>query len=407
MSSGGAAVSAAMATTIDLAAIQAALVDEGLDAWLLYDFHGLNPIASTITAVDRQGGHLATRRWYYLIPATGEPRGLVHAIESGSLAHLPGTSQTYAGHQQLERGLAELVAGRRRIAMEYSPRCAIPYIARVDAGTIELIRGFGVDVVSSGDLVQRFSVAWSATALESHREASAKLYRIKDRTMEAVARQTHGGATTSEFDIQQLMVGWFQDEGLVSDSAPIVAASENAGNPHYLPTREVSRRIGGGELVLLDLWGKLARPGAVFADITWVGFTGRSIPERFARAFSAIRDGRDAAVALVQDAVRSGREVRGFEVDRAASTVIHAAGFGDYILHRTGHSLGESVHGNGANMDDYETHDDRRLIAGTGFTVEPGVYFHDFGVRTEINMVMDAHDATVTGPLQTEILALA
>jgi Xaa-Pro dipeptidase len=417
MSSGAAAVAGSGGTaatpgspgtaTIDVPAIQAALVAEGLDAWLLYDFHGLNPIAAAVTAVDRQGGHLATRRWYYLIPASGEPRGLVHAIESHSLAHLPGHSQTYAGHQQLERGLAELVSGRQRVAMEYSSRCAIPYVARVDAGTIELIRSFGVEVVSSGDLVQRFSVAWNEAALASHREASIKLYRIKDRAMEAVAGQTHGGAVTSEFDIQQQMVGWFEDEGLISDSPPIVAASENAGNPHYLPTREASRRIGANELVLLDLWGKQARPGSVFADITWVGFTGRQVPERFARAFAAICDGRDAAVALVQDAARSGREVRGFEVDRAASAIIRAAGFGDYILHRTGHSLGESVHGNGANMDDYETHDDRRIIAGTGFTIEPGVYFPDFGVRTEINMVMDAHDATVTGPLQTGILALA
>jgi Xaa-Pro dipeptidase len=393
--------------TIDVPAVQGALAAEGLDAWLLYDFHGLNPIAASVTAVDRQGGHLATRRWYYLIPATGEPRGLVHAIESRSLAHLPGRSQTYAGREQLERGLVELLAGRRRVAMEYSPHCAIPYIARVDAGTIELIRSVGVDVVSSGDLVQRFSAAWSAPAIATHHEASDKLYRIKDRAMEALARQTHGGATTTEFDIQQLMVGWFRDEGLISDSAPIVAAGENAGNPHYLPTREASRPIGSSELVLLDLWGKLARPGAVFADITWVGFTGRAIPERFARAFSVIRDGRDAAVACVQAAARSGRDIRGFEVDRAASAVIRDAGFGDNILHRTGHSLGESVHGNGANMDDYETHDDRRLIAGTGFTIEPGVYFPDFGVRTEINMVMDARDATVTGPLQTEILALA
>jgi Xaa-Pro dipeptidase len=408
MSSVGAAVSGTTgAGTVDIAAVQAALIAEGVDAWLLYDFHGLNPIASAVTAVDRQGGHLATRRWYYLIPATGEPRGLVHAIESGSLAHLPGGSQIYAGREQLEHGLADLLAGHQRVAMEYSARCAIPYIARVDAGTIELIRSFGIEVVSSGDLVQRFSVAWDQRALATHHQASEKLYRIKDRAMDMLARKTHGGAVTGEFEIQQLMVGWFEEEGLISDSAPIVAAAENAGNPHYLPTREVSRRIGANELVLLDLWGKLAHPGAVFADITWVSFTGRAVPERFAHTFSTICRGRDAAIALVQNAARDGREVRGFEVDRAASAVIRAAGFGEQILHRTGHSLGESVHGNGANMDDYETHDDRRLISGTGFTIEPGVYFADFGVRTEINMVMDAHDATVTGPIQTEILALA
>ncbi len=291
--------------------------------------------------------------------------------------------------------------------MEYSAECAIPYIARVDAGTIELVRKAGVEVVSSADLVQRFSAVWDAAAFATHVEASQKLYRIKDRTFEAIARRTQGGGTTTEFDIQQLMAGWFREEGLISDSDPNVSASDNAGNPHYLPTRDVSRQLGGDELVLIDLWGKLNRPGAVFADITWVGYTGAHVPDRFARAFATIRDARDAAIALVQRAARDGRDVRGFEVDRAASSVIHAAGYGAQILHRTGHSLGEAVHGNGANMDDYETHDDRRLIPGTGFTIEPGVYFPDFGVRTEINMVMDAHEATVTGPLQTEILALA
>jgi Xaa-Pro aminopeptidase len=212
---------------------------------------------------------------------------------------------------------------------------------------------------------------------------------------------------TTEFEIQQLMAGWFRDEGLVSDSDPNVSAMENAGNPHYLPTSAASRRIAADELVLLDLWGKLDRPGAVFADITWVGFTGARVPERFARAFTAIRDARDAAIALVTDAAHHGRPVHGFEVDRAASTAITAAGFGAQILHRTGHSLGDTaVHGTGVNMDDYETHDDRRLVPGTGFTIEPGIYFSDFGVRTEINMVMGANEATVTGPLQTEILAL-
>jgi Xaa-Pro dipeptidase len=287
---------------LDVAAVQAALRADGLDGWLLYDFRGLNPIAADITGVHRQGGHLATRRWYYLIPTTGEPRALVHRIEKDSLAHLPGSSERYAGRDQLE----------------------------------------------------------------------------------------------AEYDIQQLMAGWFRDEGLVADSDPNVSAQENAGNPHYLPTKTSNRQIRTNEILLLDLWGKLDKPGAVYADI----------PERFVKAFATICAARDAGIALVQQAARSGRELRGWEVDRAASTVIKDAGFGAQILHRTGHSLGETVHGNGVNMDDYETHDDRRLLPGTGFTIEPGVYFDDFGVRTEINMVVAARDAAVTGPLQTEITKL-
>jgi len=391
---------------IDIAAVQAALAADGVDAWLLYDFRGLNPIATAVTRINDQGGHLATRRWFYLIPAVGAPRGLVHAIEKNCLAHLPGTTERYAGRQQLEAGLKRLLTGVRRVAMEYSPACAIPYVARVDAGTVELVRQSGVDVVSSGDLVQRFSTVWDAPAIATHREASEKLHRVKDRAFDAIAHRVRDSVATTEYDIQQLMAGWFREEGLISDADPMVSVGPNAGNPHYLPTATVHRTIRHDDLVLLDLWGKLDAPGAVFADITWMGYTGRAVPERFGRAFTAIRDARDAAVELVQSSVRAGRELRGWEVDRAAMTVLRDAGYADNILHRTGHSLGTTVHGNGANMDDYETHDDRRLLAGSGFTIEPGVYFDDFGVRTEINMVVAPRDAAVTGPRQTEIAAL-
>jgi Xaa-Pro dipeptidase len=394
------------AAGLDIGAVQAALRADGLDGWLLYDFRGLNPIAADVTAVGRQGGHLATRRWYYLIPATGEPRGLVHKIEKNSLAHLPGATKQYAGHDQLEAGLRTLLAGVRRVAMEYSPNCAIPYVSRIDAGTVELIRKSGAAVVSSGDLIQRFSAVWGAAAIETHRLASERLYRVKDKAFEMVARRLRDGVATSEYDIQQLMAGWFRDIGLISDSDPNVSAAANSGNPHYLPTAAEHRAIGADEIVLLDLWGKLPQAGAVYADITWIGYTGASVPERFAKAFAAICGARDAGIRLVQDATRAGRELRGFEVDRAASAVLREAGYADNILHRTGHSLGETVHGDGVNMDDYETHDDRRLLAGTGFTIEPGVYFDDFGVRTEINMIVGQRDAAVTGPLQTEILSL-
>jgi Xaa-Pro aminopeptidase len=391
---------------LDVAAIQAALREDGVDGWLLYDFRGLNPIAADVTGVLRQGGHLATRRWYYLIPVEGEPRALVHAIEPDALAHLPGSTRRYARHPELESGLRELLAGHRRIAMEYSPECAIPYVSRIDAGTVELVRRFGAEVVSSGDLVQRFSAIWTQPQIDSHLAASAALYRVKDRAFDAIARRIADRTPTTEYDIQQLMAGWFRDEGLVSDSEPMVSAQENAGNPHYLPTANHARAIGANELVLLDLWGKLDRPGAVFADITWVGFTGSAVPARMSDAFRAAAAARDAAVSLVQERARTSRDVRGFEVDRAASAVLRDAGYGAQILHRTGHSLGETVHGTGVNMDDYETHDDRRLLPGTGFTIEPGVYFPDFGIRTEINMIVRAGSAEVSGPLQSEILAL-
>jgi Xaa-Pro dipeptidase len=406
MPSGTGAEATAAAPALDIAAVQAALRADGLDGWLLYDFRGLNSIAADLTAVSRQPGHLASRRWYYLVPASGEPRGLVHAIERHTLDHLPGVPLRYAGRDELEAGLRQLLQGLRRVAMEYSPLCAIPYVSRVDAGTIELVRASGVEVASSGDLIQRFASVWDGAAIDTHMAASGKLYRVKDRAFEAIAKRVRDGVATTEFDIQQLMAGWFRDDGLIADSDPNVSAEENAGNPHYQPTAAACRPIRAGELVLLDLWAKLDRPGAVYADITWMGFTGPRAPERYIAAFTAVAAARDAAVALVQRAAAADQELRGWQVDRAASSVLRSAGYGDRILHRTGHSLGESVHGNGVNMDDYETHDDRRLLAGTGFTIEPGVYFDDFGVRSEINMIIGPRDARVTGPVQTEIVAL-
>jgi len=386
--------------------MQAALAEDGIDAWLLYDFRGLNSIAADITAVARQGGHLATRRWFYLIPAAGEPRKLVHAIERSSLAHLPGSTERYAGRQQFEEGLGRLLAGMKRVAMEYSPDCAIPYMSLVDAGTIELVRKRGVDVVSSGDLVQRFAAVWDDAAIETHLAASEKLYEVKDRAFDLIRGCLVRGTPITEYDVQEEMVSWFAELKLVSDSVPNVSAAENAGNPHYLPTASTHRAIRPDEIVLLDLWGKLDTPGAVFADITWMSFSGARPSERHVHAFEAVAAARDAATTLVQRAAAAGQELRGWQVDRAASAVLRSAGYADRILHRTGHSLGEEVHGNGVNMDDYETHDDRRLLAGTGFTIEPGVYFEDFGVRSEINMIVRAREAKVSGPLQREIVAL-
>ncbi len=390
---------------LDIAAIQQALGEDGLDGWLLYDFHGSNPIARRLVGLDDIGA-LTTRRWYYLIPAAGDPRGLVHAIERDRLDHLPGTSTTYAGHGALEHGLAQLLAGCRVVAMEYSPRCAIPYVSRVDGGTIDTIRAHDVEVRSSGDLIQRFEAVWSAAALDTHLAAADALYRIKDRAFELVGARFESRTPVTELEIQDKMADWFVEAGLVSDSRPVVAAQENAGDPHYLPTEQRHRQVGPDEILLLDLWGKLDQPGAVFADITWMGYTGTTVPTRYASAFDVIRDARDTAVDLVDGRVRDGHPLQGWEVDRAARERVAAAGLADHFVHRTGHSLGEEVHGNGVHLDDFETHDDRRLLTGAGVTVEPGVYFEDFGLRTEINLFVERDGARVTGPRQTEIRPL-
>ena len=390
---------------LDIAAVQRALRVDGLDGWLLYDFHGSNPIARRVTGLNDLAT-LTTRRWYYLIPAVGPPVALVHEIERDRLDHLPGDTTRYAQHGELDAGLRALLSGCATVAMEFSPGCAIPYVSRVDAGTVDAIRAHGVEVRSSGDLVQRFEAVWDATALESHEAASSALYAIKEQAFDLVTQRIRGETPVTEIEVQDAMAGWFEDAGLISDSRPVVAAQENAGDPHYLPTRDRHRVIGPDSVLLLDLWGKLTTPGAVYADITWVGYTATAVPARYADAFAVICEGRDAAVSLMQRAAREGRELRGWEVDRTTRDRIAAAGFGDRFIHRTGHSLGEEVHGNGVHLDDFETHDDRRLLPGSGVTVEPGVYFEDFGLRTEINVHVGPRSATVTGPMQTEIRPL-
>jgi len=389
--------------SLDIPAIQKTLAVDQVDGWLLYDFRGLNPVAATMAGLT---GKHTTRRWYYYIPASGAPKKLVHAIEPFVLDRLPGDKRAYAGRQQLEQGVIDILRGSKVIAMEYSAECAIPYLSRVDAGTIDFLRRIGMTVVSSGDLVGRFEAAWDGAAIATHQAASAHLYTIKDRTFEYVSAKLSAGDAIHEFEVQQQMVAWFKEAGLVADADPIVAAQENAGNPHYAPTRERSRPIRPNEVVLLDLWGKLAQPGSVYADITWVGFGGEP-PSEIANAFGVIVAGRDAAVNKVQSAVAAGTPVHGYEVDRATRDVIVAAGYGDKFIHRTGHSLGEEVHGNGVHMDDYETHDDRRLLPGTGFTIEPGIYTSTFGVRTEINMVVGTTAAEVTGPRQETLVRIA
>jgi Xaa-Pro dipeptidase len=388
-----------------LSSIQRTLAIEQIDGWLLHDFHGSNPIAVKLAGL-AGSGKMTSRRWLYFIPATGTPKKLVHAIEPDVLDALPGDRIPYSGRRQFEQLVTDMLRGCKVLAMEYSPECNIPYLSRVDAGTIDFLRRIGMRITSSGDLVQRYEAAWDDAAIATHRAASEALYRIKDRAFAYIGAKLSAGAALTEYEVQQSMVAWFREEGLVSDSAPIVAAQENAGNPHYAPTAGTSRAIRANELVLLDLWGKQGKPGAVYADITWTGFGGDA-PEEIAKVFGIVTAARDAAIARVQTAIAAGQELHGWEVDRAAREVIAGAGYEKAFIHRTGHSLGEEVHGNGVNMDDYETRDDRMLIPGTGFTIEPGIYTKTFGIRTEINMVVAKNAAEVTGPVQRELVRIA
>jgi Xaa-Pro aminopeptidase len=289
--------------------------------------------------------------------------------------------------------------------MEYSPRCAIPYVSRVDGGTIDLVRACGVEVVSSGDLVGRFEAAWDDEAVSTHRGASASLHRIKDRAFALIGERSTAGTRVTELEVQARMLEWFAAEGLVTDAPPCVAAGPHSGDPHYAPDASTSSPIGRGDLVLLDLWGKFQQSGTVYADITWTGVVGSPSTE-MDRIFDVVARARDAALVLVQDAIGAGRVVYGWQVDRAARGVIEGEGLGEHFMHRTGHSLGTSVHGNGVHMDDYETRDDRRLLTGTGFTIEPGIYLPAFGIRSEINVVVTAREAAATGPLQTALVRI-
>jgi Xaa-Pro aminopeptidase len=386
----------------DISAVQRELVVAGVDGWLLYDFHGSNPIAARLVGLE--GAH-TTRRWYYFIPPSGTPTKLVHAIEPRVLDQMPGEVRLYAGREALEAGLRSLIGSCTVVAMEFSADCAIPYISRVDAGTVDLIRRLGPRVVSSGDLVGRFEAAWDETEIAMHRTASEKIHRIKDQAFAYAGAQLAAGRHPTEYEIQQQMMQWFRHEGLVTDAPPMVAVAEHAGDPHYTPSPSGSRPLGAGELLLLDLWGKLDQPGAVYADITWTGIAGEPTDE-IRRVFDIVAAARDAALDRVVSAIESGTRVRGCDVDRASRDVITSAGYGPRFVHRTGHSLGTEVHGNGVHMDDYETHDDRQLLAGTGFTIEPGIYLATFGIRSEINVVVGHRTAEVTGPCQRDLVQL-
>jgi Xaa-Pro dipeptidase len=341
-----------------------------------------------------------------VIPAAGEPAGLVHNIEAGMLDSLPGQKARYSSWQEQISGLRRLLDGRRRIAMQYSPECAIPLVSMVDAGTVELVRGLGVEVLSSADLIQHFEARLNADGLASHLEAGKLVDTIRRQAFEMIGARLRAGDAVSEYQVQQFIRSAFESAGMFTDHGPIVGVNANAANPHYEPAAEGSSPIRPGDFVLIDMWAKLNRPGAVYYDITWTGVCGGKPTPEMQNVFAVVRDARDAAIDRVRQAVAARTEIRGFEVDDAARGYIREKGFGQYFVHRTGHSIGEDVHGTGANMDNLETHDERRLIPWTCFSIEPGVYLSGFGVRSEVNMFVGDNEARVTGEIQKELVAI-
>ncbi len=387
----------------DLAAIQSALTEQQLDGWLLYDFRGLNVLAARVARTNPK----LSRRWAYFIPAKGQPRKLAHVIEAASLDHLPGDDKTaYLKWQEFEAGIAHLLAGTRKVAMEYSPRNGNMYIGRVDAGTVELVRGCGVEPVSSGDLIQQFEAVWDDAQEAMHFEAATHTDAAYGVAWQFIAEQLRNQGFTTELDVQARIMRHFADNKLTTYSPPIVGEGPHSADPHFEPNAADNRRIAANSFVLIDLWAKMDKPRAVYSDLTRVGYVGESVPAKINEVFHVVAAARDAGIARVRRAFEKGEPLQGWEVDAATREVIEKAGYGKYFTHRTGHNIGQEVHGNGCHMDGLETREERRVMRRTCFSIEPGIYLPgEFGVRSEIDVFIDANGGVhVTGgPLQTEV----
>ncbi|MEE9235579.1 MAG: M24 family metallopeptidase, partial [Candidatus Acidoferrales bacterium] len=387
----------------DLKGIQAELQRRGFDGWLLYDILHRDPIAYRVLKLVPG---MTKRRWFYFIPAQGAPQKLVHRVEPRRLDALPGDKHDYAAWGELHEKLKLLLGSGKKVAMQYSPLNNIPYVSLADAGTVELVRSLGKEVVSSGDLVQQFEARWTKEQYELHKAAGRAVDEILPATFAEIGAAVKEGRKVTEHSLQQWVLKQFQARGLTTEDAPIVAVNEHSSDPHFEPSPENRRAIAAGDWVLLDIWGKLKQPGSVYYDITWVGYVGDSVPPRYHEIFDVVRAARDAAVEFVANAVAKGETIRGYQVDDVARRVVRRHGYGDAFVHRTGHSIGEEVHSTGANMDNLETHDDREIIPGTCFSVEPGIYLRDFGVRLEVDVYVGERQAGVTGAVQKEIVRI-
>ena len=389
---------------MNLDAIQSAIRDAGFDGWLFYDHHHRDPIAGRILGLD-PNTHI-TRRWYYLIPAEGEPRKLVHRIEQGRLDSLPGGKGLYSSWQELHTGLEAMLGGYRRLAMQYSPNNDIMYVSMVDAGTIEFLRGLGKQIVSSADLVSQFEAVLNEEQIASHAAAQIAIDNILAEGWQEIGRRVRSGNPVTEFDMVQWFAEAMRRDNLTWENGPNVSVNANCSDSHYEPSAERSSPIGEGDFLLIDIWGRKNEPGTVFYDITWTGVIGRDASEHEQLVFETVRNARDAAIAAVESAFAEGRPIRGFEADDAARAVIEAAGFGQYFTHRTGHNIAQELHGSGAHLDNLETHDQRLILPNTCFSVEPGIYLPEFGVRSEVDMLTAPGKAWVTGNIQRELVRI-
>jgi len=389
----------------DIARIQRELGAAGVDGWLLYDFHNRDAIAYHVLGLDY--GKFTSRRWFYWIPASGEPVRLCHKVEARKLDALPGEKRLYLSWRELHASLKALLGGARTVAMQYSPHANIPYVSVVDGGTIDLVRSLGYEVVSSAGLVQTFQAVLDEAAYESHLEAGKRVQRIKDEAFALIADSLRAGRTLTQYDVQQFIVRRFGEEGLTCKGEyPIVGTNEQPADPHFEPTPENARPIKAGDTILIDLWAKLDQPKAIFYDITWCGYAGPTPPAKYVEIFHVVRDARQAALDFIRARYAEGRTLHGWEVDDACRKVVEEAGYGPYFIHRTGHSIGEEVHGNGVNIDNLETKDERELVPGICFSIEPGIYLAgEMAVRSEINVfITPSGQVEVAGEMQRELV---
>ena len=393
---------------MNLEAIQTALRDAGFDGWLFYDHHHRDPIGEHILGLDPKA-HI-TRRWYYFIPAQGEPRKLVHRIEQGRLDTLPGSKGLYSSWQELAHGLKAMLSGFRRIAMQYSPDNAIMYVSMADAGTVEFVRSLGKQIVGSADLVSQFEAVLTEKQILSHSVAQRAIDEILEEGWKEIGRRLRPAkgirGKVTEYDIVQWLSHGMKRANLVWENGPNVSVNANCSDSHYEPTADHTSEIKEGDFLLIDIWGRVDHTEAIFYDITWTGVVGREPTEREQQVFETVRNARDAAISAVEQAFATGRSIRGFEADDASRSVIRAAGFEGYFTHRTGHNIAHEIHGPGAHLDNLETHDVRQILPNTCFSVEPGIYLPDFGVRSEVDMLTAPGKAWVTGKIQRELVRI-
>ena len=392
---------------MDIDQIQTFLKENNISAWLLYDFRGINPIAQSIVGLlDRK----ITRRWFCYLPSVGKPSWLIHQIELSHFYDVPGEIQPYSSWNQLHKALGQILAPGSRVAMEYSPNGAIPYVSRVDGGTLELIRSFGINLCSSADLVQLIDSCISQDQYAGHLESAKCVLQAKDYAFKWIGDQTRQGKSITEYTVQQTILDQFDKMNLITDHPPIVAVNANSSDPHYSPSPKKHKPINQGDFVLIDLWAKQKTPNAIFADTTWTGFVGKEIPEKIGEIFDIVRQARDLAIEFITERVEAKNKIYGYEVDDIARSFIRQNGYGNFFPHRTGHNIGTQIHGNGANIDNYETKDQRLLVPGTCFSIEPGIYLNDFGIRTEIDVFLAYQGKggakVTTVPVQNQILRL-